>query len=118
MGKFHTKLMYDIIYINGSNQALEDSYSSYTIRVEKNTKYFDNTLQYWFGKQLYSVRNNGLTVYNLGDIHSGGIIFSTKYKYDKEKNFKFSFINEDFKTFGATTESNLNRFLFSANFSL
>ncbi len=117
MGNFYAKITYDSIYPNGKNQNLNDSYNSLTASFTQYKGKMENTFRYWFGEQLYSVRDNAMTVYNLDDIHSGGFLLSSKYKFTQKYVGQFSYINEDFKSFGATTDSNMNRFLFSVTFN-
>jgi len=117
MGNFYAKISYDAIYPNGKNEILNDLYSSFTISFTQNKGKMENSFRYWVGEQLYAVRNNGLTVYNLGDIHNGGFLISTKYKFSKKHIGQFSYINEDYKTYGVTTDSNMNRFLLSTTFN-
>ncbi|MCF6331383.1 MAG: hypothetical protein L3I99_07560 [Sulfurimonas sp.] len=117
MGNFYARINYDTIYPNGKNQILKDVYSSFTISFTQNKGKMENTFRYWTGEQLYAVRNNGLTVYNLDDIHSGGFLISTKYKFSKNYIGQFSYISEDYKSYGTNTNSNMNRFLLSTTFN-
>ena len=116
MGRYYTKISYDGIYPSQTNQTLKNLYSSFTMGITQNKGNMENTFRLWRGEQLYSVRNNALTVYNLDDIHSGGIILSSKYKYSKKSNIKLSYINEYFTSFDASTKSKMNRYLLSLNF--
>lgn len=117
MSDIFAKISYDAIYPNGANQVLDEVYRSLTLSLTQNKGKFTNTLRYWVGEQLYAVRNDGLTVYNLSDIHNGGFLFSTKYKFSKKYVGEFSYINEDFKTYGSNAKSSMNKFLLSTTFS-
>ena len=117
MGNFFTKISYDSIYLDGSNQNLDEVYKSFTINITQNKGKFINTLRYWTGEQLYAVKDNALTVYNLSDVYSGGFLLSTKYKFSKKYIVQLSYINEDFKTYGTDTESSINKYLISTTFN-
>ncbi len=54
----------------------------------------------WFGEQVFAVRDNGFSVYNLPEKHTGGYGIYQKYLFFKKCSATFGFYREYFTDFG------------------
>lgn len=111
-------------YLNpgSKNVSLENNYFSSEFALTHTKGAFISTASVWFGEQLYAVRDNGFTVYNLNELHTSGFLLSSRYKASKDIGVKISYSSEDYKTYssagalGAASES-IERILLIADFS-
>ena len=99
------------------NVTLDSSYYSTELSLTHVKESFRTKLSYWVGKQLYAVRDNGFTIYNLNEIHNSGTSLSFQYKIDNSLGIKASYTSEYYTRIGSTDEEYMDRILFLANFS-
>ncbi len=60
-----------------------DTYHSVEIKLTNYYKAFKTVAAAWVGKQAFAVRDGGFTVFNLAEIHKGGLSLRTSYSYSK-----------------------------------
>ena len=99
------------------NTSLNNSYFSTELDLTHKKGSFTTKLQYWFGEQLYAVRDDGFTIYNLNEVHNSGTALSMHYKVDNSLGIKTSYISEYYTRIGSTSEEYMDRLLFVADFS-
>ncbi len=122
-GTIHPKISFYYIKPLSTNKTLESSYFSTELGFTHAKGSFISTASIWFGEQVYAVRDNGFTIYNLNELHNSGYRLSSRYSINKDLGVKLSYSNEDYKTFNLTTdtlgseEESINRILLVADFS-
>ncbi len=118
MGTFFTKLSYYHIYFMQKNKAtLSRSYLSYEIEVNHHKNNFFTKFKAWTGKQVYAVRDNGFTLYNLYEKHKGGWSLSSKYAFNDHLGIRASYINEVYSNIGTSSLSYTDTYLLSGEYS-
>jgi len=121
-GALHPKISFYYIKPSAENvTTLENSYFSTELELTHINSTFINKASIWFGEQLYAVRDNGFTIYNLNELHTKGWSISSRYKIDNNLGAKLSYTNENYQTFSAATlgtkEEKMSRILLVADFS-
>ncbi len=118
MGTFFTKFSYYHIYFMEKIKAtLSRSYLSYEVEINHHKNNFYTKFKAWTGKQVYAVRDNGFTVYNLYEKHKGGWSLSSKYAFNDKLGLRASYINEVYSNIGTTSLSYTDTYLLSGEYS-
>lgn len=103
------------------NANLKNSYFSTEIGITHAKNSYITSASMWFGEQLYALRDNGFTIYNLNELHTKGFLVSTSYKIYKYVNLKISYSNEEYTTYVGdvlgTEEESINRVLLIADYT-
>ncbi|MCF6200647.1 MAG: hypothetical protein L3J42_00725 [Hydrogenimonas sp.] len=60
-----------------------DTYHSVEIKLINYYKAFKTVAAVWVGKEAFAVKDDGFTVFNLAEIHKGGLSLYTSYGYSK-----------------------------------
>ncbi len=60
-----------------------DTYHSVEVELTHYYKAFETVGSVWVGKQAFAVKDGGFTVYNLAEIHKGGLSLRTTYSYSR-----------------------------------
>lgn len=117
MGHFYTKIQYNAQHNYSINGDINSNYKSHSFSITHFKNKFETNFQLLFGESVYALRNNGLTIDNLGDTHKSGIILSTKYDLSDLGAIKFSYVKKDYISMGDTTETELKRYMLSIYFN-
>ncbi len=118
MGAFSAKLSYYHIYFMQKSKAtLNRSYLSYEVEINHHKGDFYTKLKAWTGKQVYAIRDNGFTLYNLYEKHKGGWSLSSKYALNDRLGLRASYINEVYSNIGTSSLSYTNTYLLSGEYS-
>ena len=120
MGRYVVKAGATIIYpsYTDSNSSLESSYTSYDISLTQYKGNFITKLTLWRGDQLYSVRDNAFSVYNLNELHSAGIYLSSRYAFSQDMGLRVSFNREDFRDLDVDKIDKMQRYLLSFDYTI
>jgi len=96
-GSFYLKTFY--IYISPDTVEgglLDDSYHSGGVQLKNFNGNWTNELGAWVGKQVFGVRHDGFTIYNLAEERKGGVPFSSQYAFSKKASLKLQYSYEKF----------------------
>ncbi len=105
-GSFYLKIIYDYIALNNIKTSLLDtSYNSGAIDLSHFKGDLATSLHLWIGKQVYGVRNEGFTVYNLDELHTSGLSLSMGYLLTSNLGFKGTLYIENFEEAQTNTVS-------------
>jgi len=115
MGKFYTKFNMYIIHPKEITTSLKHTYYSYELELNHSKGNFTNKVSGWIGEQLYALRDNGFTVYNLNEEHNGGFSISSRYSINSDIGLKLAYVYEDFNEIGSTTATIMNRIVLSCD---
>ncbi len=114
MGKFFVKFNYYYInFMQKTKNSLNRSYISYGLEINHHKNNFLTTLKAWSGKQVYAIRDNGFTLYNLYEKHKGGWSLSSRYTLSRDFSLRASYINEVYSNIGTSSLSYTDTYLLS-----
>lgn len=121
-GIIRPKISFYYIEPISQNATLESSYFSTELGLTHAKGSFISSISIWFGEQLYAVRDNGFTIYNLNELHTKGFILSSRYRVDNDLGVKLSYSSEDYKTYDSShtlgdEDETINRLLLVADFT-
>jgi len=120
-GTITPRLSFYYLDPGSSSAGLADNYFSYDFALTHVKGNFISSASIWFGEQLYAVRDNGFTVYNLNELHTSGFLLSSRYQAAKDIGVKLSYTSEDYNTYTAgvlgVSGETLNRVLLIADFT-
>lgn len=120
MGKFLIKTDATIIYPNGedSNSTLDTHYTSIGLTIKQYKGDFINTISSWMGEKLYSVEDNGFTIYNLNELHTSGYYLSSRYAITKNMGVQLSYTSESFEDLDISINDSMQKILLSFDYTI
>jgi len=120
MGKFLIKTDARMIYPQSedTNNTLDSYYPSIGITIKQYKGDFVNTINGWMGERIYSVEDNGFTVYNLNELHSSGLYISSRYAITKTLGLQFSYTNESFEDLDLNIDDSMQKYFVSFDYTL
>jgi len=102
-------------YIGLSDELGTDGHHFYSL--EESVRYYRGNLSVtvlgWAGEQVFAVRNDGMVLYNLAELHRGGYGGSIRYVLGPSTSFGFGAFAEVFSDIGETNEATSTRLVFS-----
>lgn len=116
-GMLYPKISLYYIKPISPNSSLEKNYISTEFEVIHKNGLFTSKVSYWIGKQLYAIRDNGFTIYDLNEIHNRGALISTRYKFNTMLGLKASYNTEYYTTFGTTKEEYMDKISLIVDFT-
>lgn len=116
-GMIFPKISFYYIKPTSSNIPLQESYFSTEFKLIHLKNNFTSSLSYWAGKQLYALRDNGFTLYNLDNIHESGLSLSSRYRWSQTIGIKASYQNEYYIPLGSKQNQYMHRYLFLVDFN-
>ncbi len=120
MGKYIAKLGATLLYpeYTNSNSSLKSNYSSYDISLTQFKGAFINKVSYWYGEQLYGVRDRGFVVYNLNELHESGIYISSRYSLYEDMGLSLTYTKENFNDLDTNIDDCMERILLSFDYTI
>ncbi len=116
-GMIFPKITFYYIKPLSSNIPLKDSYFSTEFKLIHLKNHFTSAISYWAGKQVYAIRDDGFTLYNLDNIHESGFSVSSRYTWSEAIGFKTSYENEYYKPLGSKQNQYMHRYIFLVDFN-
>ena len=111
MGHYYTKITYDYILPDANDNNLSSEYTSFGISLTQNKGDFQNSIRYYFGDHIFSVRDRGLSVQNFEEIYEDSLSLSSKYNINSSISVQLSYIQRNYKEYGESSKSKLNNTL-------
>ena len=120
MGRYIFKV--EATFINpksiDSNSSLLSSYTSYGVSLKQFKGDFTNSIGGWGGEQVYALKDNGLTLYSLDEVHNSSYYISSRYSVSKNLGLTLSYKVDRFKDLDTTKNDTIKKYLLSLDYTI